>query len=96
MKIWDASTTREFYTVRGLVAEGPVRQVALSPDGSRLAFASSDKFFVVDARTGQPVSTIQIPVRAGMVALSPDSTMVAVEATGSDPNVLVPPGIGLV
>jgi WD40 repeat protein/tRNA A-37 threonylcarbamoyl transferase component Bud32 len=40
VKVWDAATGRELFTLRG--HSGPVTSVAFSPDGSRLVSASED------------------------------------------------------
>jgi WD40 repeat protein len=95
ISLYNTSTWQKLSTTEAPAAQDGVGRLVFSADGSRLAFASSGKFFVVDARTGQPVSTIQIPVRAGAFALSPDNTMVAVEKISSDPAVSVLNGIGI-
>jgi WD40 repeat protein len=66
---------------RWLMHDGPVRMVAFSPDGSRIATASSDRSMrIIDAKTGNELARLAHngPVRA--VAFSRDGTRVA---TGS-------------
>jgi WD40 repeat protein/transcriptional regulator with XRE-family HTH domain len=76
-KVWDIATGQELLRLRGHVA--PVRSVAFSPDGTRLATASNDKTAKVwDAATGQELLTLRghtSPLAA--VTFSPDGMYVA-------------------
>ncbi|HEY1980865.1 MAG TPA: WD40 repeat domain-containing protein [Xanthobacteraceae bacterium] len=95
ISLYETKTWQKLSTIEAPAAQDGMGRLVFSADGSRLAFVSSGKFFVVDARTGQSVSTIQIPARAGAFALSPDNTMVAVETIGSNQSGLMPNGIGI-
>jgi hypothetical protein len=84
--LYDTKTWQKILTIESPATQhGVGQQLAFSADGSRLAFLSSDKFFVVDARTGQPITITAFPVRVGSFALSPDNTMVAVAEVANDP-----------
>jgi len=92
ISLYDTKTWQKLSTIEAPAAQDGMGRLVFSADGSRLTFASSDKFFVIDARTGQTVSTL--PVRAAaFIALSPDNSMAAVEETGTDPGDYVPKAI---
>jgi hypothetical protein len=74
ISLYDTKTWQRLSTLNGMGAG----RVVFSTDGSKLTFSSSDTFFVIDAGTGQTVSTLPIHA-AGFVALSPDNSMAAVE-----------------
>ena len=58
MKVWDAATGQEILTLKGHT--DAVTSVAFSPDGKRLASASSDQTVKVwDAATGQETLTLK-------------------------------------
>lgn len=87
ISIYDTKTWQRLSTIELPVALSSVGRLALSVDGSKLAFRSSGKFFVVDARTGQPITITTIPVQGvTFAALSPDSSMVAVAEAATSPS----------
>jgi WD40 repeat protein len=87
ISLYDTRTWQKLSSIELPVAPSGVGRLVLSADGSRLAFWSSGKFFVVDARTGQPITITALPVQGPtFIALSPDSSMAAVaEADASPP-----------
>jgi hypothetical protein len=73
--VWDATTGKELLIVNHT---GLVRRVAFSPDGTRLATASSDKTARVwDATTSQALLTVNHTGLVRGVAFSPDGTRLA-------------------
>ena len=92
ISLYDTKTWQKLSTIEAPAARSGVERLVFSADGIRLTFASSDKFFVIDARTGQMVSTLPIKV-AAFIALSPDNSMAAVEEIGTDPGDYVPKAI---
>jgi WD40 repeat protein len=92
ISLYDTKTWQKLSTIEAPAARSGVERLVFSADGSRLTFASSDKFFVIDARPGQMVSTLPIKV-AAFIALSPDNSMAAVEEIGTDPGDYVPKAI---
>ena len=76
-KVWDASTGKELFTLRG--HKGCVGGVAFSPDGRYLATASDDNTAKVwDGKTGKELLTLR--GHAGYVpsvAFSPDGKRLA-------------------
>jgi len=89
ISLYDTNTWQKLSTIETAAAQGGVGRLALSADGSKLAFASSGKFFVFDARTGRPITITTLAVRVGGFAFSPDATMVAVEEIATDPVFVV-------
>ncbi len=83
--LYDTRTWQKLSTIEPPVAPSGVGRLALSADGSRLAFWSSGKFFVVDARTGQPITITALPVHPTFIAVSPDSSMAAVAEGDTSP-----------
>jgi WD40 repeat protein len=92
ISLYDTKTWQKLSTIEAPAARSGVERLVFSSDGSRLTFASSDKFFIIDARTGQTVSTLPIKA-AAFIALSPDNSMAAVEEIGTDPGDYVPKAI---
>ena len=92
ISLYDTKTWQKLSTIEAPAAGSGMERLVFSADGSRLTFASSDKFFVIDARTGQTVSTLPIKA-AAFIALSPDNSMAAVEEVGTDPGDYVPKAI---
>ena len=67
MKVWDVASGQALRTLKGHTT--PVRSVAFSPDGTRLATSSADNEVKVwHAASGQELRTLQGP----SVAFSPD------------------------
>lgn len=86
ISLYDTKTWQKLSTIELPINPSDVGRLALSTDGSRLAFWSSGKFFVVDARTGQPVTVTALPVHgATFIALSPDNSMAAVAEGQTSP-----------
>jgi WD40 repeat protein len=86
ISFYDTRTWQKLSTIELPVAPSEVGRFVLSADGGRLAFQSAGKFFVVDARTGQPITIIALPVQsATFIALSPDSSMAAVAEADTSP-----------
>src|SRR6185437_6135688 len=86
ISVYDTRTWQKLSTIELPIAPSEVGRLALSDDGGRLAFWSSGKFFVVDARTGQPITVTALPVqRPTFIALSPDSSMAAVAEADTSP-----------
>jgi hypothetical protein len=86
ISLYDTRTWQKLSTIELPVAPSEVGRLALSDDGGRLAFWSSGKYFVVDARTGQPITITALPVQgATFIALSPDSSMAAVAEADTSP-----------
>jgi len=76
--VWDDATGRQL--LRFEAHQGPVFDVAFSPDGGKIATAGADRFARLwDARTGKKLGEFG-GFRAGCnsVALSPDGALVAV------------------
>ena len=77
MKIWDSATGKELFALKGHA--GWVRSVAFSPDGQRLASASSDQTVKIwDSATGKELFALK--GHAGpvwSVAFSPDGQRLA-------------------
>ncbi len=58
--------------------------VALSPDGTRLyATVGNNSFVILDARSGQVLSTIDVPAGVGSIVVSHNGTTAYVDASGS-------------
>jgi len=73
------SASRVRLTLRG--HEGPVEEVAYSPDGKLIATASGDKTARIwDAATGQELLTLQHAAGVGKVKFSPDGARLATGA----------------
>src|ERR1700733_1110562 len=70
ISLYDTKTWQKLSTIEAPAARSGVERLVFSADGIRLTFASSDKFFVIDARTGQTVSTLPIKA-AAFIGLSP-------------------------
>jgi WD40 repeat protein len=77
VKVWDAGSGHELLTLMGHT--GPVNSVAFSPDGKRLASASSDQTVKVwDAGSGHELLTVKgHTVEVSSVAFSPDGRRLA-------------------
>ena len=82
VKVWDAQTGTEMFTLRGHTAA--VRSVAFSPDGKHIASASEEDRMVKvwDAQTGTETLTLRPKVKGHQmpvydVAFSPDGKRVA-------------------
>jgi WD40 repeat protein len=87
ISLYDTRTWQKLSTIELPADPSEVGRLALSADGSRLAFWSSGKFFVVDARTGQPITITALPIQgATFIALSPDSSMAAVAEADTSPS----------
>ena len=88
VKVWDAATGEQLLTLAGHKAAG-VNSVAFSPDGRRLASASSDRTVKVwDATTGERVFTLEgHTAGVNSVAFSPDGRRLA--SASSDRTVKV-------
>ena len=93
LKVWDLQTGREERTLTG--HGGPVRAVAVTPDGRRAVSASSDQTVKVwDIPSGQELAGIALDGHLDCLALAPDgATIVAGDRAGSvyclrhvDPN----------
>src|SRR5206468_828909 len=82
IKLWDTANWAEKATLTG--HEGPVNQVAFSPDGLRLASASGDKTARIwnvgtRAAEGEPVA---LPSEVRWVTFSPDGKSLASATDG--------------
>src|SRR5262249_33787011 len=85
---WDLSTGRVVYTHEHPMARGP-RGVAFSPDGKRLFSGSTDRLYVWDARSGQEIQSVALPIAGNQsISLSPNGRRLAV-AHGSGNGVTV-------
>jgi WD40 repeat protein/tetratricopeptide (TPR) repeat protein len=78
VKVWDVARRKEVLTFRGHAAG--IRDVAVSPDGRRIASTSEDRTVKVwEPRTGRVELTLRTTARDGFsgVAFSPDGTRLA-------------------
>jgi WD40 repeat protein len=83
VKVWDATTGRELFTVIKKGSTGGSWVVAFSPDGTRLATAGGE-VKLWDATTGQPLKEIEKGSTGGgwVVAFSPDGKRLATGSGG--------------
>jgi WD40 repeat protein len=84
VKVWDAQTGQELRPLQGgggRVALGPANirrpDLALSPDGRRLASAHGEMLKVWDTQTGEELLTLKVPTWVGSVFFSPDGHRLA-------------------
>src|SRR5207244_783346 len=76
VKVWDAQTGQELFTLHGHTDY--VYSVVFSPDGKRLASASFDKSVKVwAAQTGQEIRALQGHTAFRSVVFSPDGKRLA-------------------
>jgi eukaryotic-like serine/threonine-protein kinase len=107
VRLWDAVSSREFFALKGLVPEGPVRRLTFRPDGRRLAFASAlgavylwDPALVaptqMDRRHQGVVSALAYSSDGSLLASAGDDDLIRVcdAATGTDRLSLRPPKKG--
>ena len=95
--LWDAITGKAIKTVLTLgKTDKPVKCVAYSPDGTRLAVGADDGILrVIDSDTGKEVYTSPTRnARIEAVAFSPNGKLVALGDTNSQVAVYVPEGNG--
>jgi WD40 repeat protein/serine/threonine protein kinase len=76
MKVWDAQTGKELFTVNELGAASPLRPI-FSPDSKRVTTRDGRKVKVFDARTGEDLSTLMSGTGNWYLALSPDGKRLA-------------------
>jgi WD40 repeat protein/serine/threonine protein kinase len=69
VKVWDVVSGKEIFSLNGHA--GKIYSVAFSPDGKRLASASSDGVKLWDMDNGNEFKGVRLPVGVGLVAFSP-------------------------
>ncbi len=87
LALWDAATGKPLGTIMGLRPHGP-EMIAFTPDGSRIAVATSGDVHVhiLDTATGiELLAFPALPKNVGCLAFSPDGTRLLAGTSNDDP-----------
>ena len=74
VRVWETATGKLLHTFPALKKRGPHRGVAISPDGTTLAYLSDDSIWVRGTARWEVLR--EIPAAANAVAFSPDGRLV--------------------